>query len=141
MPLNLLTGRAETLAGDCLCTARPVDPPERRRSSMQSGENGWKLLAWRRFEWYQSRNRFTRHLQLDQQESLNLCEALSSSREGMMRKNPRKHVLWSLRRSGMRFLMKPLSLKSGCQRANWGKCSMSADHLSGKRFLRLKKRA
>ncbi len=40
-----------------------------------------------------------------------------------MKKNPRNHVLWSLRRFGMRFLMKPLSLESGCQRSNWGKCS------------------
>ena len=56
------------------------------------------------------------------QELLNLCETLSSSREGMMNKKPKRHLFWSLKRSGMRFLMKPLSLESDCQRSNWGKC-------------------
>ena len=31
-------------------------------------------------------------------------------------------------------ILEPLSLESGCQRSNWGKCSMSAGHLSGKSY-------
>ena len=38
------------------------------------------------------------HLQLGQQESLNLCEVLSSSREGMMNKKPRKQSFLVVRK-------------------------------------------
>jgi len=58
----------------------------------------------------------TRHFQLGQRESLNLCEILSSSREGIMNKRSRKRLFWSFKRSEMQFLMKPSSLESACRR-------------------------
>jgi hypothetical protein len=49
---DLFGWREIQIGKQTVCTARPVDPPERRRPSMQSGENVCNLLAWRRFEWY-----------------------------------------------------------------------------------------
>jgi hypothetical protein len=44
MPPNLSTGRAETLARDCLCAARPVDSPGRRPIKHAIVQNAYKLL-------------------------------------------------------------------------------------------------
>jgi len=54
-----------------------------------------------RFSW---RERSTRHLQLGQQESLNLCKALLPSREEIINKKQREHLFWSLKAAPLKVL-------------------------------------